>query len=46
MKNTKKILMVLIASMLVTGCVKTPKLENGEEILAEINGKQYTANDW
>lgn len=45
MKNIKKILMVLIASVLVTGCVKTPKLENGEEILAEIDGKQYTAND-
>lgn len=41
----KKIMMVLVASLLLTGCVKTPKLENGEEILAEIEGKQYTASD-
>ncbi|MBR1376559.1 MAG: peptidylprolyl isomerase [Bacilli bacterium] len=41
----KKLFVVLVASLLVTGCVKTPKLESGEEILAEIDGKQYTAND-
>ena len=41
----KKIMMVLVASLFLTGCVKTPKLENGEELVAEINGKQYTATE-
>ena len=41
----KKIMMVLVASLLLTGCVKTPKLENGEELVAELEGKQYTAAD-
>ncbi len=41
----KKLMMVLVASLLLTGCVKTPKLENGEEVIAELNGKQYTATE-
>ena len=45
MKNTKKLLVIALGALLITGCVKTPKLENGEEILASIDGKDYTANE-
>ena len=45
MKNTKKILVIALGALLITGCVKTPKLENGEEILASIDGKDYTASE-
>lgn len=41
----KKLLVALLASLLITGCVKAPKLENGEEVVASVDGKQYTAND-
>lgn len=44
----KKLLLVLMGVMLTltaTGCVKTPKLENGQEVIAEIEGKQITADD-
>lgn len=44
----KKLLLVMMSALLVitaTGCVKTPKLENGQEVIAEIDGKQYTADD-
>ena len=41
----KKLFLVLLSVFLLTGCVKTPKLENGEEILASIDGKNYTAAD-
>ena len=29
----------------LTGCKQIPKLENGEEVIASINGKQFTANE-
>lgn len=45
MKNTKKILVIALGALLITGCVKTPKLENGEEILASIDGKDYTVSE-
>ncbi len=45
MKTYKKLFLVLLSAFLITGCVKTPKLENGEEILASIDGKDYTAAD-
>ena len=45
MKNTKKLFLIAVAALLVTGCVKVPKLENGEEVFAELDGKQYTANE-
>ena len=45
MKHTKKILVIALGALLITGCVKTPKLENGEEILASIDGKDYTASE-
>ena len=41
----RKLLVALLASLLITGCVKSPKLENGEEVVASVDGKQYTAND-
>lgn|SRR5574344_909034 len=43
----KKLLIVTLSVLMLmtTGCVKTPKLEDGKEIIAEINGKQYTADD-
>lgn len=44
----KKILVVMTASLLLftlTGCVKIPKLENGEEVIAKLNDKQFTADD-
>lgn len=45
MKAYKKLFLVLLSAFLITGCVKTPKLENGEEVLASIDGKNYTANE-
>ena len=45
MKNTKKLLVIALGALLITGCVKTPKLENGEEILASVDGKDYTASE-
>lgn len=44
----KKILLSLISACLLvslTGCKQVPKLENGEEVVASINGKQITANE-
>lgn len=44
----KKLLVSLMAVLVafgLTGCVKTPKLENGKEIVAEVDGKQVTAED-
>lgn len=44
----RKILLSLISMSLLitlTGCKQIPKLENGEEIVASINGKNFTANE-
>ena len=44
----KKLLISVMACLVVfsiTGCVKTPKLENGEEIIASVEGKEFTANN-
>ena len=42
----KKILLSTLAcAFLLTGCGTIPKLENGEEVVAEIDGKSFTAND-
>lgn len=38
-------LMSLCLLITLTGCKKIPKLENGQEIIASINGKDFTAND-
>lgn len=43
----KKIMTISLSLMLLltAGCGKIPKLENGEEVVAEVEGKQFTAND-
>lgn len=43
----KKLLIGLISLgvLATTGCGKIPKLENGEEIIASLDGKNFTAND-
>lgn len=44
----KKLLLSLMSVCLLvtlTGCKQVPKLENGEEIVASINGKDFTANE-
>lgn len=44
----KKLLIGLASICLaftLTGCGKVPKLENGEEVVASINGKDFTANE-
>lgn len=44
----KKLLLSLISVCLLvslTGCKKIPKLDNGEEVVASINGKDFTANE-
>ncbi len=43
----KKLLIGLISLgvLATTGCGKVPKLENGEEVIASLDGKNFTAND-
>src|SRR5574344_173749 len=44
----KKFVLVAMSALLLvgaTGCVKTPKLENGDEVIAEVDVKQYTSDD-
>lgn len=41
----KKLIILLMAIVLVAGCQKVPKLENGKEVVVEIEGKQFTADD-
>lgn len=41
----KYLLLLLCIPLLVTGCKKVPKLDNGQEVVVELNGKQYTANE-
>ena len=44
----KKLLIGLTSICLaitLTGCGKVPKLENGEEVIASIDGKEFTANE-
>lgn len=41
----KYLLLLLCIPLLVTGCKKVPKLDNGQEIVVELNGKQFTANE-
>lgn len=42
-KNT--IISLCLVALLVTGCGKIAKLENGEEVVVSINGENITAND-
>lgn len=41
----KKILGIMCAMVLMTGCSKSPKLSNGEEVVASLDGKDFTANE-
>ncbi len=46
MKNKKIVSVFLIGVLfLVAGCAKTPKLENGKEVFASIDGYKITADD-
>lgn len=42
----KFLLLLLCIPLLVTGCKKVPKLENGQEIIVELNGKSFTAEEF
>ena len=44
MKKTKYLLIILCL-VLITGCKKTPKLADGSEVVAELNGKQISAEE-
>ena len=37
--------LVLVLTLMLTGCGKIATLENGEEVVAEMDGKKITAND-
>lgn len=41
----KKILGIMCAMVLMTGCSKSPKLSNGDEVVASLDGKDFTANE-
>lgn len=43
----KKVLVLSLCAflLLVTGCGKVPKLANGEEVVAKVDGKEVTADD-
>ena len=42
----KKIgLVFILALLIVTGCSKSPKISNGEEVVASVSGKDFTANE-
>ena len=44
--NKKKIFaLVLVATLMLTGCGKIATLKNGEEVVAKMNGKSITAED-
>lgn len=45
MKKTLLTLGVCVLVLGLVGCGKTPTLKNGEEIVAEVNGKKFTAED-
>lgn len=41
----KKILGIMCAMVMITGCSKSPKMSNGEEVVASVDGKDFTANE-
>jgi len=41
----KKVLGIICAMVIFTGCSKSPKISNGEEVIASIDGKGFTANE-
>lgn len=38
--------LLLCGTLVLTGCTKIPKLQNGQEVVAEVDGKQFTAEDF
>ncbi len=42
----KYLLILLCIPLLVTGCGKVPELQNGQQIVVELNGKQFTAEEF
>lgn len=45
MKKTKIIALALCTGLLLTGCGKIPTLANGEQVVASIDGKSFTADE-
>jgi foldase protein PrsA len=41
----KKFLGIFCAMIMLTGCSKSVKISNGEEVIASVNGKDITANE-
>lgn len=44
-KITKMLLVALCIPLLLTGCKKVPKLQDGKEVVVELEGKQFTAEE-
>lgn len=42
----KYLLLLLCVPLLVSGCGKVPELQNGQQIVVELNGKQFTAEEF
>jgi foldase protein PrsA len=41
----KKLLLIGLTAIILTGCKKIPKLENGQEVVARIDKKDFTAEE-
>ena len=37
---------ILFATLILTGCRAVPQLQNGQDIMVELDGKQFTADDF
>ena len=46
MKRTKYLLLLLCVPFFLTGCRDIPKLENGKDVVVEINGKKFSTEDF
>jgi len=42
----KGLLLLLCVPLLVTGCKKVPELENGQDVVVELNDKKFTAEEF
>lgn len=38
--------LILCGTIVLTGCSKIPKLENGQEVVVDVDGKQFTAEEF
>lgn len=38
--------LILCGTIVLTGCTKVPKLQNGQEVVADVSGKQFTVEDF